>query len=99
MWLIPFGPPKAVVIDLEGGLQAALGRVCDSHGIGARSVAAQSHWQPGVVECQQAGWKHIWEKVSYQLSVTEEEVELVVPSSNSAKNDFRRRRCGYSKPD
>ena len=95
MWLLPFGPPKAVVIDLEGGLQSALGRLCDWHGIGVRSVAAQSHWQAGVVERQQAWWKHIWEKVSYQLSVTEEEVELVVPIINSAKNDLRRR-CGYS---
>ena len=79
MWLLPFGPPKAVVIDLEGGLQSALGRLCDWHGIGVRSVAAQSHWQAGVVERQQAWWKHIWEKVSCELSITEDEVELAVP--------------------
>ncbi|CAE7197343.1 RE2 [Symbiodinium sp. CCMP2592] len=95
MWLLPFGPPKAVVIDLEGGLQSALGRLCDWHGIGVRSVAAQSHWQAGVVERQQAWWKHIWDKVSYQLSVTEDEVDLAVPIINGAKNDLRRR-CGYS---
>ena len=95
MWLIPFGPPKAVVIDLEGGLQSALGRLCDWHGIGVRSVAAQSHWQAGVVERQQAWWKHVWEKVSYQLTITEDEVELAVPIINAAKNDLRRR-CGYS---
>ena len=95
MWLLPFGPPKAVVIDLEGGLQSALGRVCDWHGIGVRSVATQSHWQAGVVERQQAWWKHVWEKVSYQLSITEDEVDLAVPIINSAKNDLRRR-CGYS---
>ncbi|CAE7197707.1 unnamed protein product [Symbiodinium sp. CCMP2592] len=95
MWLIPLGPPKAVVIDLEGGLQGALGRLCDWHGIGVRSVAAQSHWQAGVVERQQAWWKHVWDKVSYQLSITEDEVELVVPVINAAKNDLRRR-CGYS---
>ena len=95
MWLLPFGPPKAVVIDLEGGLQSALGRVCDWHGIGVRSVATQSHWQAGVVERQQAWWKHVWEKVSYQLSITEDEVDLAVPIINSSKNDLRRR-CGYS---
>ena len=95
MWLLPFGPPKAVVIDLEGGLQAALGRLCDWHGISVRSVATQSHWQAGVVERQQAWWKHIWDKVSYQLSVTEEEVDIAVPIINGAKNDLRRR-CGYS---
>ena len=95
VWLLPFGPPKSVVIDLEGGLQAALGRLCDWHGIGVRSVATQSHWQAGVVERQQAWWKHIWDKVTYQLSVGEEEVDMVVPIINSAKNDLRRR-CGYS---
>ncbi|CAE7780747.1 RE1 [Symbiodinium sp. CCMP2592] len=95
MWLIPFGPPKAVVIDLEGGLQSALGRVCDWHGIGVRSVATQSHWQAGVVERQQAWWKHIWQKISYQLSIGEDEVNVAVPIISSAKNDLRRR-CGYS---
>ena len=95
MWLLPFGPPKTVVIDLEGGLQAALGRLCDWHGVSVRSVATQSHWQAGVVERQQAWWKHIWDKVSYQLSVTEEEVDIAVPIINGAKNDLRRR-CGYN---
>ena len=95
MWLLPFGPPKAVVIDLEGGLQAALGRLCDWHGVGVRSVATQSHWQAGVVERQQAWWKHIWDKVSYQLTIGEDEADLVAPIINGAKNDLRRR-CGYS---
>ncbi|CAE7678552.1 RE2, partial [Symbiodinium sp. CCMP2456] len=95
MWLLPFGPPKAVVIDLEGGLQAALGRMCDWHGIAVRSVATQSHWQAGVVERQQAWWKHIWDKVSYQLNIGDDEVDAAVPVINSAKNDLRRR-CGYS---
>ncbi|CAE7251257.1 RE2, partial [Symbiodinium sp. CCMP2456] len=95
MWLLPFGPPKAVVIDLEGGLQAALGRMCDWHGIAVRSVATQSHWQAGVVERQQAWWKHVWDKVSYQLSIGNDEVDAAVPVINAAKNDLRRR-CGYS---
>ncbi|CAE7261332.1 unnamed protein product [Symbiodinium sp. CCMP2592] len=89
MCLLPFRPPKAVVIDLEGGLQSALGRLCDWHGIGVRSVAAQSHWQAGVVERQQAWWKHIWDKVSYQLSITEDEVELAVPIINGSYESRR----------
>ena len=95
MWILPFGPPKSVAIDLETGLQAALGRLCDWHGIGVRSVATQSHWQAGMVERQQAWWKAVWERVVYQLSITEEDVAIAVPIINSAKNDLRRR-CGYS---
>ncbi|CAE7361897.1 RE2 [Symbiodinium sp. CCMP2592] len=89
MWLVPFGPPKAVVIDLEGGLESALGRVCDWHGIGVRSVATQSHWQAGVVERQQAWWKHIWQKISYQLSIGEDEVNVAVGKAPRVPEDLQ----------
>ena len=95
MWILPFGPPKSVAIDLETGLQAALGRLCDWHGIGVRSIATQSHWQAGMVERQQAWWKSVWERVVYQHSVTEDEVGITAPIINNAKNELRRR-CGYS---
>ena len=87
MWILPFGPPKSVAIDLETGL-AALGRLRDWHGIGVRSVATQSHWQAGMVERQQAWWKSVWERVVYQLSVTEDEVGITVPIINNAKNEL-----------
>ncbi|OLP99061.1 hypothetical protein AK812_SmicGene18412 [Symbiodinium microadriaticum] len=95
MWVVPFGPPKSVAIDLETGLQAALGRLCDWHGIGVRSVATQSHWQAGMVERQQAWWKSVWERVVYQLTVGDDEVAIAASIVNSAKNELRRR-CGYS---
>ncbi|CAE7255789.1 GIP, partial [Symbiodinium sp. CCMP2456] len=95
MWVLPFGPPKTVVADLEGGPQVALARLCDWHNIGVRNVATQSHWQAGMVERQQAWWKSIWERVTYQMSVGEDEVDLATSTINSAKNDLRRK-CGYS---
>ena len=95
MWIVPFGPPKSVVVDLDGGIQGALGRLCDWHNIAMKSIAAQSHWQAGMIERQQAWWKNVWERLVYQLTVSEEEVELAVPMVNAAKNDLRRR-CGHS---
>ena len=95
MWIIPFGPPKTVVVDLDGGVQGALGRLCEWHNIGMKSIAAQSHWQAGMIERQQAWWKNIWERLVYQLTVGEDEVDLAVPIVNGAKNELRRR-CGHS---
>ncbi|CAE7504439.1 RE2 [Symbiodinium natans] len=95
LWILPYGPPKVVVADLDGGVQGAIGRLCEWHNIGMRSIAAQSHWQAGMVERQQAWWKNIWEKLVYQLSIGEEEVDIAVPIVNGAKNDLRRR-CGHS---
>ena len=95
MWIIPFGPPKSVVVDLDGGVQGALGRLCDWHNIAMKSIAAQSHWQAGMIERQQAWWKNIWERLVYQLTIGADEVDIAVPIVNSAKNDLRRR-CGHS---
>ena len=95
MWIVPFGPPKSVVVDLDGGVQGALGRLCDWHNIAMKSIAAQSHWQAGMIERQQAWWKNVWERLVYQLTIGEEEVDLAVPMVNAAKNDLRRR-CGHS---
>ena len=95
MWVIPFGPPKSVVVDLDGGVQGALGRLCDWHNITMKSVAAQSHWQAGMIERQQAWWKNIWERLVYQLTIGEDEVDIACPIVNGAKNDLRRR-CGHS---
>ena len=95
LWILPFGPPKTIVLDLEGGPQVALGRLCDWHSITVRSVATQSHWQAGMVERQQAWWKAVWDRVIYQMSVGSDEVDITVPIVNGAKNELRKR-CGYS---
>ncbi|CAE7241098.1 RE2 [Symbiodinium sp. CCMP2592] len=95
MWIVPFGPPKSVVVDLDGGVQGALGRLCDWHNIAMKSIAAQSHWQAGMIERQQAWWKNIWERLVYELTIGEDEAEIPAPIINSAKNDLRTR-CGHS---
>ena len=91
LWIVPYGAPKGIVADLEGGLQAGLGRLCEWHNIELRPVAAQGHWQAGMVERQGAWWKAIWEKTVHEMSITTDEVEFVVPIINGAKNDLRRR--------
>ena len=95
MWILPYGAPKSIVVDLDGGLQTGLARLCDWHGIEIRSVAAQGHWQAGVVERQQAWWKDVWNRIVEDLSITEDEIDLAVPIVSAAKNDLRRR-CGYA---
>ena len=92
LWIGPYGAPKCIVADLEGGLQTGISRLCDWHNIEVKPVAAQGHWQAGMVERQGAWWKAIWDRVIHEMSVDEEsEVTLVVPLINAAKNDLRRR--------
>ena len=49
-WLGPFGPPATVSLDLDGKVQAGLGRLCEWHNIKVQDVAAQAKWQGGVTE-------------------------------------------------
>ncbi|CAE7245918.1 RE2 [Symbiodinium sp. CCMP2592] len=94
-WLTPFGPPSTVSLDLDGKVQAGLGRLCDWHNIKMKDVAAQAKWQGGVTE-RQIGWfKGIWERVVHELNIEGEEAELAGALVCAAKNDLRRR-CGHS---
>ena len=95
LWILPYGAPKGVAVDLEGGLQKGIGRLCDWHNIALRPIATQGHWQAGMVERQGAWWKNIWERVIHELNISGEEVDIVVPIISAAKNDLRRR-CGYA---
>ena len=94
-WLVPFGPPKSVSLDLEGGLQKGISRLCDWHNIRVQHVAAQAHWQAGITERHGAWWKNIWERVVHERSVDEGEVEVAATCVSAAKNELRRR-CGHS---
>ena len=94
-WVVPFGPPKTVSLDLDGAVQKGICRLCDWHNIGVKNVAAQAHWQAGITERQGAWWKSIWERVRHELSITEDEVHLAASLVSSAKNELRRR-CGHS---
>ncbi|CAE7866875.1 RE1 [Symbiodinium sp. KB8] len=94
-WVVPFGPPKRVSLDLDGAVQKGICRLCDWHGITVQNVAAQAHWQAGITERQGAWWKNIWERVCHEMSVTADEVHLAASMVSSAKNELRRR-CGHS---
>ncbi|CAE7307731.1 GIP [Symbiodinium sp. CCMP2592] len=94
-WIVPFGPPKTVSLDLDGGVQKGICRLCDWHNITVKNVAAQAHWQAGITERQGAWWKNIWDRVRHDLSITADEVSLAASLVSSAKNELRRR-CGHS---
>ena len=94
-WVVPFGPPKTVSLDLDGAVQKGICRLCDWHNIGVKNVAAQAHWQAGITERQGAWWKNIWDRVRHDLSITSEEVHLAAAIVSSAKNELRRR-SGHS---
>ena len=94
-WILPFGPPRTVSLDLDGAVQKGICRLCDWHNIGVKNVAAQAHWQAGITERQGAWWKNIWDRVRHDLSITAEEVSLAATLVSSAKNELRRR-CGHS---
>ncbi|CAE7900046.1 RE1, partial [Symbiodinium sp. KB8] len=90
-WLGPFGPPVTVSLDLDGKVQAGLGRLCEWHNIKVQDVAAQAKWQGGVTE-RQIGWfKGIWERVVHDMHVQEDEAELAGTMVCAAKNELRKR--------
>ena len=59
MWSQVFGAPGTLVLDLETGLQAGLARFSEWHGTLVRPIAAQAHWQQGVVERCIRTWKEV----------------------------------------
>ena len=82
-------------LDLDGKVQAGLGRLCEWHNIKVQDVAAQAKWQGGVTE-RQIGWfKGIWERVVHDMHVQEDEAELAGTMVCAAKNELRKR-CGHS---
>ncbi|CAE7733722.1 GIP [Symbiodinium sp. CCMP2592] len=75
-WVTPFGPPSTVSVDLEGGVQKGLRRLCDWHSITVKNVGTQAHWQAGITERQGAWWKNIWDRVCHEMTIVEAEIEL-----------------------
>ena len=95
LWARTFGPPGTIAVDLEGGLQAGLGRFTEWYGTRLRSAAGQAHFQGGVVERHGRIWKEIWQHVVDEHSVVEGDVEMCGTAVNAAKNELRKQ-CGYS---
>ena len=59
MWSNTFGAPGTLVLDLETGLQKGLARFSEWHGTKIRPIAAQAHWQQGLVERCIRTWKEV----------------------------------------
>ena len=66
-WVTPYGPPNALALDLETGLQSGVARLCGWHAIRIRNAATQSHWQAGLVERQGQWWKSVWTRVVHHI--------------------------------
>ncbi|CAE7470136.1 RE2 [Symbiodinium sp. CCMP2592] len=90
IWSNTFGAPGTMIVDLESGLQAGLGRYSEWHGTRIRPIAGQAHWQNGTVERAIRTWKEIWVKLVDTHSATHEETDMVVTSVNAAMNTLRR---------
>ncbi|CAE7700485.1 GIP [Symbiodinium sp. CCMP2592] len=95
MWSQTFGAPGTLVLDLETGLQAGLARFSEWHGTLLRPIAAQAHWQQGVVERCIRTWKEVWVRTVDDKTVTRKEAPLAITSVNSAMNTLRRQ-SGFS---
>ncbi|CAE7232220.1 RE2 [Symbiodinium sp. CCMP2456] len=95
MWSQTFGAPGTLLVDLETGLQAGLARFSEWHGTILRPIAAQAHWQQGVVERCIRTWKEVWSRVVDDKSVIKKEAPIAITSVNSAMNTLRRQ-TGFS---
>ena len=95
MWSQTFGAPGTLLVDLETGLQAGLARFSEWHGTVLRPIAAQAHWQQGVVERCIRTWKEVWGRIVDDKSVVKKEAPIAITSVNSALNTLRRQ-SGFS---
>ena len=59
LWSNTFGDPGTLVLDLESGLQAGLGRYSEWHGTYIRPIAGQAHWQNGTAQRAIRTWKEV----------------------------------------
>ncbi|CAE7848261.1 GIP, partial [Symbiodinium necroappetens] len=95
LWSNTFGAPGTLVVDLESGLQAGLGRYSEWHGTFIRPIAGQAHWQNGTVERATRTWKEVWVKLVDERSANADEANMVITAVNSAMNTLRRE-SGFS---
>ena len=70
IWSNTFGAPGTMIVDLESGLQAGLGRFSEWHGTKIRVIAGQAHWQNGTVERAIRTWKEVWGRLVDEWSAS-----------------------------
>ncbi|CAE7585010.1 GIP [Symbiodinium sp. CCMP2592] len=90
IWSNTFGAPGTMVVDLESGLQAGLGRFGEWHGTKIRPVAGQAHWQNGTAERAIRTWKEIWGRLVDEWSASSEEAGMIITAASTAMNTLRR---------
>ena len=95
IWSNTFGAPGTMIVDLESGLQAGLGRFSEWHGTKIRPIAGQAHWQNGTVERAIRTWKEIWGRLVDEWSASSEEAGMIITAANTAMNTLRRE-TGFS---
>ena len=95
IWSNTFGAPGTMIVDLESGLQAGLGRLSEWHGTKIRPIAGQAHWQNGTVERAIRTWKEVWCRLVDEWSASSEEAGMIITAANTAMNTLRRE-TGFS---
>ena len=95
IWCNTFGAPGTLIVDLESGLQAGLGRFSEWHGTKIRPIAGQAHWQNGTVERAIRTWKEIWGRLVDEWTATVDEAGMIITATNAAMNTLRRE-SGFS---
>ena len=94
-WASWAGHPRFILIDLDSGFKDQFLSMVGDTGVHIRSIAAQAHWQGGLVERHNASWKAIWEKTCKHEVILPSEVPLGITAVNDAKNCLRNR-DGYA---
>ena len=89
-WASWAGHPRFIL-----GFKEKFLRMVGDTGVHIRSIAAQAHWQGGLVERRNASWKAIWEKTCKHEVILPSEVPLGITAVNDAKNCLRNR-DGYA---
>ncbi len=96
IWVTPFGTPRQVCIDQDGGFRAHFQDMVEKYGAFITSAAGQAPWQHGRCE-RQGGWLEEIARRTMNSMTTEglDDMKLLMSCCCGAKNTLRRR-AGYS---
>ena len=92
-WFTPFGPPEALLLDKEGGLDSNFfADKCSDLGVQVRMIPADAHFQAGKIESQNYALKRILRKtIDQSQCVGPEMMKVAAIFACQAKNSLVRR--------
>ncbi len=91
-WVVPFGAPLEVLLDMDGTFLGDFKGRLESLGIYVNYCPPDAHWQIGKIERHNAAWRWIWNRTCDAVTaVTDEEEHACVIDYNEAKNNALRR--------